>query len=187
MGAPGVPLGLNSNSNPEIPIDLRKKPDFTIYLSLLSLVVMLLIFILQANDVEMNWEFSMGAYIVLCLVGVWIFLKYAIPHLARKTRLLSTFGYFALFAALGWIGTTKQYRREHAPPTTAKTAPAQSLPPCPPGVGPNIDGFTTYGTTVAVEINGQPCLHLKNVRSVGGQKGLVVDPSKGETPSKSPK
>jgi hypothetical protein len=147
-----------------------KRSNWKRFIGIVSGLLAPLFFILQANGVAVNWWQSLALYILIGVVGVVAYLRHAVPDSGRVRQYASALLLLVLVALLGSIGTVKQYHADHKPH-------AQSLPPCPPGVGPDIDGFATYNTTVGVEIHGQPCMHLKNVKTIGGQKGLDIDPS----------
>lgn len=88
-------------------------PNLDRFIGILGLSACLLVFALQSNGVEMNWEVSVASYTVIASVCVWSCLRHAVPHLGKIGKRLTALGVFGLVFILGGIGTYKQYRREH--------------------------------------------------------------------------
>jgi hypothetical protein len=93
-----------------------------------SILFAALLFILQANGIEMNWELSVGLYSVIAVGSVLSCLRHAVPHLGRTGRYVSALGVFVLVAILGLVGTVKQYRREHQPINDSTVTPTPQVP-----------------------------------------------------------
>jgi hypothetical protein len=101
-------------SDPVKPEEARAKADFGLFLGVIGLVVAFLIPLLQANGVDVNWQVSIFAYLLILAVCVWSFLRHAVPDRGRKkTRVTGSTLLILLIGALGVYATRKQYAREH--------------------------------------------------------------------------
>jgi len=91
-----------------------KKPNWDRFIGIVSVLLAFLLFALQANGVEMNWQVSLIAYIAIAAGCILSCLRHAVPHLGKKGRYLCALAVFVVVVIIGSIGTHKQYRREHA-------------------------------------------------------------------------
>lgn len=91
------------------------QPDHGMLGIVLSVVLVVLPYVLQANGVvDLSWQLSMLAYAVCGVVGSWSIYKHGIPHWGtRLTRFLVIFVIIIACGALGFYGTRKQYLKEH--------------------------------------------------------------------------
>jgi hypothetical protein len=126
------------------------QPKTDRFIGCLGLIGMVVVFALQANGVEMNWQTSTLVYAVSAISLVWSLLRHAIPHIGTVGKWISAVLALAVVAALGSIGTLKEYRREHAPIS-------QVLPsPQPVIVNGNCSsGNTGDGNTISVNCGDQ--------------------------------
>src|ERR1035437_6295063 len=89
------------------PSDLSRKPDYGLFLTLISLLFGVLIPVLQMNSLEINWGWSAIVYSGITLGGVWTFLSHAAPHRSN---------FFRILGSLAIMGVQRQYHKEHSPP-----------------------------------------------------------------------
>jgi hypothetical protein len=115
-------------ANPVVTPHPPKKPNWDRFIGIVSILLAFLLFALQANGVEINWQFSLIAYIAIAAGCIWACLRHAVPHLEKKGRYLCALGVFAVIAVIGSIGTFKQYHREHIvpPQPISQQSPAKS-------------------------------------------------------------
>jgi hypothetical protein len=129
----------NSTGNPT---PLPEKPDGSLFVGIISIVLTVVVFTLQANGVDLKWQLSIVIYIVLACVCAWSFWKYAVPHKRGLIRYGGAFLFFSVIVVIGIYGTAKQYHREHSiidaqsisltPADLRKTSTATSNPPSNP-------------------------------------------------------
>lgn len=97
-----------------------------------SLLACVLIFVLQANDVHVNWMVSLVLYGAVALGCVGSLLRHAVPHFPRWARYLCALMVLIFVGVLGTIGTTKAYRSEHLNQALAQSPPPDSEQPASP-------------------------------------------------------
>lgn len=124
--APRLPPPVSPKNPQASPEPSKKKPDLGSYLGIVSIVAGVLVAMLQANGVEMNWIVSAAIYCAILAVGVWTFLVHAAPHRTPVFRCIVVFLQVILIGMLGCYGTYKQYRREH--PILANSTTELRLP-----------------------------------------------------------
>lgn len=90
------------------------EPDNNFFFVVLGLVLAVLIPILQSNGVEVNWQTSIFAYLVLMGIIVWSFLTHATPHRSPTIRLGGTLVIVLFVGLISVYATIKQYGREHS-------------------------------------------------------------------------
>ena len=98
-----------------------RKPDYGLFLALISLFAGVLIPILQMNGVEINWGWSAVAYSGIILGFVWTFLSHAAPHRGKVFKVLGSLAIVAVLLPLAATGIRRQYHKEHSPPPTPPT------------------------------------------------------------------
>jgi len=94
----------------------RPTQDPGIFIGIAGLVAALFIPIMQANGVDVNWQASLGLYLLLTAICVWSLLRYAIPRSSGSSKAGMTVLLIAVMCGLGVFATLKQYRREHNDP-----------------------------------------------------------------------
>jgi hypothetical protein len=91
----------------------RPKPDVGIFTTILGLLLAVFIPILQLNGLEINWEWSLFAYVVILIGFIWTYLKHAVPHCGACIKLFGVLIIAAVLGWLGWLGTHNQYLKQH--------------------------------------------------------------------------
>ena len=91
----------------------EKRPDWSLFLGIISFVACLFIFVLQANGVEVNWQASTVIYLALIGVALWSLLRYAIPHLTNGMRYSLAVILFVMLGGLGFYATYKEFGRDY--------------------------------------------------------------------------
>jgi hypothetical protein len=92
----------------------NNKPGWERFLVIFGFILAILIPLLQANGVEVNWWASLIAYTLILAVCVWSFLWHAVPN--REQKQLRVFGTLIILLVIGSLGTFaafKQYERDH--------------------------------------------------------------------------
>jgi hypothetical protein len=107
------------------PTPPRAKQNIDRFIGILGVLGCLLVFTLQANGVEMNWEFSLGAYALVASGCVWSCLRHAIPHIGPNWRYPIALFVLIGVGILGFMGTNKQYERDHPNVVTPQDVLAQ--------------------------------------------------------------
>ena len=79
----------------------RKRPNWDRFIGIVGLLLGALLFVLQANGVEMNWGLSLALYALIAVGLVWSCLRHAVPHLGLRGRYIAALSVFALVAFLG--------------------------------------------------------------------------------------
>jgi hypothetical protein len=98
----------------EVPSDTTaQRPNVDRFIALIGFFVAILFFVFQANGVEMNWVISLLIYAAVALGCAFSCLRHAVPHFTTSFRYATAVGMFICVAIFGFIGTRKQYRREH--------------------------------------------------------------------------
>jgi len=96
-------------------IEGKRKPGWERFGLVFGLVLAVLIPLLQANGVDVNWWESLIAYIVILLVCEWSLLWHAMPDRKRKARRTAgTLTVLTIIGSLGTFATLKQYERDYA-------------------------------------------------------------------------
>lgn len=113
MEPPKEPSGIKAPDSPAPETPKAPGPNIDRFIGFGSLLGCALVFVLQENGVEMNWQASIGLYALIALGAVYSSLRHAVPHLNTRGQNIVAFIAFAVVAALGCWGTNKQYRREH--------------------------------------------------------------------------
>jgi len=110
------------NVEPSIssPILPDKKSDSGLFVGVIGIVVAILIPVLQANGVDVNWQVSVFVYVVLVAICDWSFLKHAAPYSVQWKRLGGILILSLIIGGLGSYATVKQYHREHQLPPKTK-------------------------------------------------------------------
>ena len=89
-----------------------RKPDLGLFVGIVGVIGCIFIPILQANGVDMNWQWSIAAYVVLISVCVWSLLAHAIPHKGKSSRWLATSFLVIALGGIGSFAVMKQLERE---------------------------------------------------------------------------
>jgi len=92
---------------------IQGKPDVDRFVGILGLSLGVLLFLLQGNGVEMNWIMSFILYAVVAASCAWSITRHAVPHLKTNAKTLITVFVLCAIGTVGYIGTMKQYRRDH--------------------------------------------------------------------------
>ena len=108
----------------------RIKPDFGLFTAMLGILLAVLIPVLQMNGLELNWQWSLVAYMVITVGVVWTYLSHAVPHCGSTFKKISS-----LFIVVGlawpmWMATHNQYLKQH-PKTPMLTIVVATLPGMP--------------------------------------------------------
>jgi hypothetical protein len=106
----------------------QAKPDYAMYAAVLGIVFAILLPILQANGVEVNWIVSAVIYLIVLLLGIWTFAVHAAPHRTKTVRCVGTIVHVLFIGGLGYYGTHKQYRREHPLSVKSSVHPQNASP-----------------------------------------------------------
>ncbi|MGA2438736.1 MAG: hypothetical protein ABSF57_09520 [Acidobacteriaceae bacterium] len=121
---PPAPVPASSDSS-ETPAPPPKKPNYGVFVGIIGSAIPLVLAILLANGVDVNWQASLDMYIVLACVCAWSFWKHAVPHKSGLIRNGGAFLFFSVIAAIGIYGTVKQYRKEHPRVTASHPSPQE--------------------------------------------------------------
>lgn len=111
---------------------MDRKPNIDRGIGVISLMLCVLVFVLQANGVELNWVVSLVLYMLVAAGCMYSVLRHAVPHISPRMQILAALAVLIVVGGAGWWGTSKEYRREH--PKNVATAPAKPEEP-PPTVG----------------------------------------------------
>jgi len=76
-----------------------KKPDYGLFFSIISFLAAFGIPILKTNGVDLNWQWSIVAYLVIPAVWIWTFLHHASP----PSRQIVPHFWFAMYFCARWI------------------------------------------------------------------------------------
>jgi hypothetical protein len=95
--------------------DTTSKPDYGLFVGIFFGVVGIVFFALQADGVDMSWQFSVFVYLACAVALAWTTLRHAVPSQKRTTKYGLMAAMFLTVTLLGAIGTTKEYRKEHSP------------------------------------------------------------------------
>jgi hypothetical protein len=131
-----------------------KKPNVDRFIAIIGIAFGAILFILQANGVEMNWEFSLASYFVIAALCAWSCLRHAVPHLGKKGRRISAATIVAIVAIFGLIGTSKQYRREHPLATPAPQVASGEKKNEGPGTAKTNEGIFPPEGTIPSQLHG---------------------------------
>ena len=89
-----------------------KKPDYGLFFSIISFLAAFGIPILQTNGVDLNWQWSIVAYLVIPAVWIWTFLHHASPHRGKLSRIFGSLCIFVLAGSMGIYAVKKEMNRE---------------------------------------------------------------------------
>lgn len=106
---------------------VQHKSNLDRFIGIFSGTLGILLFCLQANGVEMNWKISLAAYTLIAFVCVYSCMRHAVPDRGAATKIICALSIFCTVGFLGYIGTIKQYRRDHMLRNAAKSL-ASSFP-----------------------------------------------------------
>jgi hypothetical protein len=88
------------------------KPDYALFLGVISFVAAFFIPLLQANGVDLNWQSSIAAYVCIAVTCVWSFLRHASPHRTFITRLVGSITIFLVICLVAVYAVRQQVARE---------------------------------------------------------------------------
>ncbi|HEY6487530.1 MAG TPA: hypothetical protein VIY99_00270 [Terracidiphilus sp.] len=108
------------------------KPDYGLFVGILFGIVSVFFFVLQSNGVEVNWLISSVIYVICTLALVWTILAHALPGKGKKA-LWVVIPLVLLCVVLGFIGTAKQFYKDHSATTTQTPQNGEEKPHNPTG------------------------------------------------------
>jgi hypothetical protein len=89
------------------------KPDAGIFTGIFGLLLGVLIPILQMNGLEISWEWSLVAYVMIAVGFTWTYLTHLVPHCGKIIKIFGSLILVMVMGYFAWIGTHSQYLKEH--------------------------------------------------------------------------
>jgi hypothetical protein len=141
------------------PSAIKRKRDIPLFIASFSFAGMLVIFALQSNGFTyLNWIASAILY-SFCAVGVLVSaVLHAVPNSHPAVRWLVGATALGMILSIGFVGTHKEYAREHPapvepPPEPSLTVDSYIVSPAPYDEGSVFAGMKWYSNNVDVRLD----------------------------------
>ena len=114
-------MGISESQSDQPPYG--QKPDYGLFVGIFFGIVSFFFFVLQSNGVEVNWQLSALIYVICTVALVWTLSAHALPGKGKKA-LIAVIPLVLLCVVLGFVGTAKQFHKDHFATESATAAPA---------------------------------------------------------------